>query len=76
MKSNEMRDMTLEELKNHHDTVVDELVNLRIKVAMRQQDNPMRVRKLRREVARAKTVLREKQMGAKPGQKPGAASAA
>jgi large subunit ribosomal protein L29 len=76
MKSHEMRELTLEELKSHHDTLVDELVNLRVKVNMRQQDNPMRVRSLRREVARAKTVLREKQMGAAPGQKPGSDSAA
>ena len=76
MDSREMRELTLEELKNHHDTLIDELVNLRVKVAMRQQDNPMRVRTLRREVARAKTVLREKKLGAKPGQKLGADSAA
>jgi len=70
MKPHDMREMTLEELKSHHDTLVDELVNLRVKVNMRQQDNPMQVRKLRREVARAKTVLREKMQGAQPGQKP------
>jgi large subunit ribosomal protein L29 len=76
MKSHEMREMTLEELNAHHDSLVDELVNLRVKLSMRQLDNPMRVRQLRREVARAKTVLREKMLGAKPGEKPSAASAA
>jgi len=75
MKPQEMREMTLEELKSHHDTLVDELVNLRVKVNMRQQDNPMRVRILRREVARTKTVLREKERGAAPGQKPGESNA-
>lgn len=72
MKTHDMRELTLDELQAHHDALVDELVNLRIKLAMRQVDNPLRVRHLRREVARAKTVLREKQMGALPGEVPGA----
>lgn len=72
MKAHDMREMTLEELQVHHDSLIDELVNLRIKLAMRQLDNPLRVRHLRREVARAKTILREKQLGALPGEIPGA----
>jgi large subunit ribosomal protein L29 len=71
MKAHEMREMTLEELKVHHDGLIDELVNLRVKLSMRQLDNPLRVRYLRREVARALTILREKQAGAMPGEKPG-----
>jgi ribosomal protein L29 len=39
---------------------------------MRQLDNPLRVKHLRRDVARAKTVLREKKLGALPGEMPGA----
>jgi large subunit ribosomal protein L29 len=73
MKAHDMREMTLDELQIHHDSLIDELINLRIKLAMRQLDNPLRVRHLRREVARAKTILREKQLGALPGQAPGAA---
>ncbi len=72
MKAHDMREMTLEELQVHHDSLIDELVNLKIKLAMRQLDNPLRVRGLRREVARAKSVLREKHLGAMPGQAPGA----
>lgn len=71
MKPYDMREMTLEELKIRHDSLVDELVNLRIKLKMRQLDNPVRVRYLRHEVARAKTILREKMLGAKPGEVPG-----
>lgn len=68
MKAHDMREMTLEELQVHHDSLMDELVNLRIKLSMRQLDNPVRVRHLRREVARAKSILREKMLGAKPGE--------
>jgi len=72
MKAHEMREMTLEELRAHLDALTEELANLRIRLAAKQLDNPMRVRQLRREIARAHTVLREKERGAKPGEKPGA----
>jgi large subunit ribosomal protein L29 len=68
MKPHDMREMTLEELRQHHDTLVDELINLRIKLSVKQLDNPLRVRKVKREIARAKTVIRDKQLGAKPGE--------
>lgn len=76
MKAHDMREMTLDELQVHHDSMIDELINLRIKLAMRRLDNPLRVRHLRREVARAKTILREKNLGALPGEMPGAAQSA
>lgn len=60
MKPADLRNMTAQELKAHHDTLVDELVNLRVKLVLRQLDNPMRVRQLRRDIARAKTILRQK----------------
>jgi large subunit ribosomal protein L29 len=68
MKPHEMREMTLEELQTHHDGLVDEFVNLRIKLSVKQLDNPLKVRYLRREIARARTVLRDKNLGAKPGE--------
>ena len=74
MKSHEMREMTLDELIVHHDSLIDELVNLRIRLSMRQLENPVRVRYLRREVARTKTIMREKEKGAKPGEIPGRAA--
>lgn len=69
MKPHEMRELTIDELKIHHRTLVDELVNLRIKLAMRQLDNGVQVKHLKRKVARTNTILREKQMGAVPGEK-------
>jgi large subunit ribosomal protein L29 len=61
--------MTLDELQVHHDALVEELANLRIRLSIKQLDNPLRVRYLRREVARAKTILRDKRLGARPGEK-------
>jgi large subunit ribosomal protein L29 len=60
MKANDLRNMTEAELKAHHETLVDELVNLRVKLSMRQLDNPLRVRTLRKDIARVMTVLRQK----------------
>jgi large subunit ribosomal protein L29 len=68
MKAHEMREMTIEELEQHHDSLVEELVNLKIKLAVKQLDNPLRVRTLRKEIARANTVLQAKHAGAQPGQ--------
>ena len=56
MKALEMRNMTVDELKAHHDTLLDELSGLRIKHVLRQLDDPMKVRTLRRQIARAKTI--------------------
>jgi large subunit ribosomal protein L29 len=60
MKPADLRNMTESELKAHHETLVDELVNLRVKLSMRQLDNPLRVRTLRRDIARTMTILRQK----------------
>jgi large subunit ribosomal protein L29 len=68
MKTHEMRELTLDELQNHLDGLVDELVNLEIKLSVKQLDNPLRVRVVRKEIARARTVLRDKRLGARPGE--------
>jgi large subunit ribosomal protein L29 len=68
MKPHEMRELTLDELQQHHDTLVEEFVNLKIKLSVKQLDNPLRVRELRREIARAQTILRDKKLGARPGE--------
>ena len=64
MKAQDMKEMTIEELTAHQDTLLDELANLRVKLVLRQLDNPLRVRLLRREIARARTLIRQKQMAA------------
>ena len=65
MKPLEMRNMTVHELKSHHDTLLDELSGLRIKHVLRQLDDPMKLRTLRKQIARAKTIIRQKQTSAK-----------
>lgn len=62
MKSNvrEMRDLSPEELAAKAAELKKELFNLRFQQAMGQIENPMRLRTLRKDIAKTKTVLREK----------------
>jgi large subunit ribosomal protein L29 len=64
MKAQDLNSMTIDELQAHHDTLVDEMVNLRVKLVLRQLENPLRVRHLRRDIARARTIIRQKQIAA------------
>ena len=41
----------------------DELFNLRFQLATGQLDNPSQIRDVRKEIARAKTILRERELG-------------
>lgn len=65
MKPGDMRTMTVDELKAHHDGLIDEMSGLRIKHVLRQLDDPMKIRSLRKQIARAKTIIRQKQTSAK-----------
>jgi large subunit ribosomal protein L29 len=62
MKSNarEMRDLSPEELAAKAAELKKELFNLRFQQAMGQIENPMRLRTLRKDIAKTKTILREK----------------
>lgn len=59
MKAKELRDMTKEELGTKVGELKEELFNLRFQMATGQLENPMRLREVRKDIARTKTVLRE-----------------
>jgi large subunit ribosomal protein L29 len=67
MKALEMRNMTLDELKAHHHSLVDEYTGLRVKLVLRQLDDPMKVRLVRKQIARAMTIINQKQASAQAG---------
>lgn len=56
----ELRDLSNEELQAKAADLKKELFNLRVQQAMGQIENPMRLRTLRRDIAKTKTVLKEK----------------
>lgn len=60
MKASELRDLTFEELKQKEKSLLEELFNLRFRHAMGQLENTMSIPKVKRDIARVKTVLHEK----------------
>ncbi len=63
MKMEEMKQLSLEELQIRLQDVKDEWANLRFQLALRQLDNPLKIRFIRRDIARLKTVIREYELG-------------
>ncbi len=59
-KARELRDLSHDELQAKAVELKKELFNLRVQQAMGQIENPMRLRLLRKDIAKAKTVLKEK----------------
>ena len=60
VKASEMRAQTSDELKTKLVSLKKEQFNLRFKVASGENENSARIRTIRREIARLKTVLSEK----------------
>ncbi|AZS17442.1 50S ribosomal protein L29 [Paenibacillus motobuensis] len=63
MKANELRNLTTAEIEQKVAGFKEELFNLRFQLATGQLDNPTRIRDVRKEIARAKTVLRQRELG-------------
>ena len=61
MKVSEIRELTIEELRQRELDIAEELFNLKFQRATAQLENKMRVRQVRRDLARVKTVIQEKQ---------------
>ncbi len=62
MKAKEIRDMTSDELQIKLSSLKEELFNLRFQLATGQLDNPMRVKDVRHNIARIKTIMRENEL--------------
>ena len=59
MKVNEIRDLSAEELNQKLASLKEELINLRFLLATGQLDNPMRIKEVKKTIARIKTVQTE-----------------
>ena len=62
MKAKEVRQMTSEELTDKLSELKAELFNLRFQLATGQLDNPIRIRTVRRDIARVNTIIREREI--------------
>ena len=61
MKANEIREMSVDDLKTKIEELTKERFNLRFRSATESIENPMRFRAIRRDIARLNTILREKE---------------
>ena len=61
MKVTEIRDLTVDELRQREKDMDDQLFRLRIQKSMGQLEAAHKLKALRRDLARLKTVLREKE---------------
>ena len=62
MKTADIRDLTAEEVKTQIVQVKEELFRLRFRSATQELENPSLVKSLRRDIARLRTVLREREL--------------
>lgn len=63
MKIQDIRELSAQELEDKVKNLKQELFNLRFQNATNQLDNPMRIASVKKDIARVKTVLKEKELG-------------
>ena len=64
MKANKIREMSANELEQKLLELKGELFNLRFQMATGQLENPIKVRDVKKSIARIKTILRENELKA------------
>ena len=62
MKPSKVREMGREELETKQRELQEQLFRLRVQQSIGQLDNAIKLRETRRDIARVKTVLKEKQV--------------
>ena len=62
MKAKELKELTNQELEEKIQDLKEELFNLRFQLATGQLENPMRIGEVRRNIARAKTIVRAREL--------------
>jgi large subunit ribosomal protein L29 len=64
MKPEKLREMTEQELASQEKELKTELFNLRFQLATGQLGNPIRIKECKRDIARVKTLIRERELKA------------
>lgn len=64
VKASKLREFTSEELNHKLEEFKNELFNLRFQLATGQLENPMRLKAVKKDIARVKTILRERELSA------------
>ncbi len=63
MKPKEIRELSLEEMLQKEKDFTEELFNLKFQSAMGQLENTMRVKQVKKDIARVKTIFKELRKG-------------
>ena len=61
MKAKELKNLSVEELAKKLDELKKDLFMLRMQHATNQLDNPMQIANVKKDIARIKTIIREKE---------------
>lgn len=64
MKAKSLKDLSTQELNNKLVDLKQELFNLRFQHATGQLENPMKIKNVKRDIARINTVIREQELSA------------
>ncbi|MBQ6818045.1 MAG: 50S ribosomal protein L29 [Clostridia bacterium] len=67
MRANDLREKSAEKLNEELASLKQELFQLRFQLAINQLENPMRIKAVKKDIARVKTVLRENEIKAANG---------
>ncbi len=62
MKNSKVKEMSSPELEKELSELKSELFKLRFSLATNGLDNPLRIREVRKEIARIKTILRQREL--------------
>ena len=62
MRANDIRELSIEEIQSRIAELERERFNLRFRAATQPLEDPLRLRWIRKDIARLKTILRERQL--------------
>ncbi|KDR94296.1 large subunit ribosomal protein L29 [Peptoclostridium litorale DSM 5388] len=62
MRAKELRDMTAQELNQKLNDLKGELFNIRFQLATGQLENPVKIKFVKKDIAKVKTVIREREI--------------
>lgn len=62
MRAKELREMTAQELNQKLNDLKGELFNIRFQLATGQLENPVKIKFVKKDIAKVKTVIREREI--------------
>lgn len=71
MKPDKVREMSADELRTKERELQEQLFRLRFQKSLGQLDNALKIRETRRDIARVKTVMRQKKQAPAPAAETG-----